>query len=1192
MAWDHWPLHRTDDALQFNRWLELNYAFWERAVAIAEGCRTFPGSNYIYETGIITAVTNTSMTDSTKSWATDQWAGDPAAASLPSYLTACCLVMNGIDYTHPWKIVKVDRISSNTGTVLNFLGDIGLTSAELAELVGKRYFIMKQFGLWWHERMVPFPNSKTLVRGISVAGTLATPTGLAATVAGTAGETSYSYKVTAVISGSGGGETAPSTQVTIATGPDTLDETNYVHLHWNEVPGATSYRIYGRVAGSLGLLDSTIGTSWDDTGISTPGSAPPAGTTIYTLTDPTMPPMTDNFTGKKVGYYNTDNHRRYATVVSNTLDTVIISASDDHPSATSGFGVLKDAPPTGHWDGVGRDPMPSIPVDLPTYLRPIYSGGPNLWRWYAPDEAAVTNYGVQNPMNGEPMGVSKPKPEDDRVVSSDEGHCDTTEPIRVVDRDVLLGIDDECRPDKFHTPYIWRSPRQYQVELEMGAGQWVPAGTWSGNDTDGWTFTPRSGNYNGARDLEFTKCTFFDMNAITASRTTTSTSHDTDGGQNIQATFSGLPYSPIFIYFDVLRDGKVVASDKTFVSNGTDQDIPVGVFPDDTWDGLTIRYNFGWPRKAPKHFRHIYPHHWFMPDIEITDDLPPEVILRDPPTEDYPGVYNFDGPSTSYVEWRNFYGDPGNETAPGDFGTAYDWKSYSSGDKARHVGDNPIQGSIERGGYAELVSWDPDDPQLEYQTKGTYEGWYRQERQYANDPSMRPWVRGVATGGDRNIIYDSGKDWYHNPEGFGGIMRTESGTSTGGSTTTLLDEDKTGNGFWDASTGRWTNFVLRINSGVNSGKRRPITGFSGTTLTTWAFPSAIAAGVSYSIDEPRWGLNRWKGRWMIVTRAATESDPAQKWTARVGFSDKDGLYFDLILDADGATVANVDFEAGDVYKIVEELPGKVWQWDGSAWDIPTGATGIQTMIEPDYMDRYGRMMPCDRVTLKMMNDLWKGIDSWRKRKRGYGWTNNGENNQKSYGGNFDGEWTSDNADGIASGFADDTLAVPMPLSNHAPYASWTQSENVTGDTSASFIEADRAYAYPTVSINYCSWFPIYHSGDYYAFAHWPTKPHDEPTAQSSGHSGHGETHVFDDNGDGFSNDAWTSVGTYGSWLGGTWLGPKVGSLDVPTRPRDLLTYIYGFPISDPGVELQDYADEGYQITDQAGVLEYAFTKKV
>lgn len=78
---------------------------------------------------------------------------------------------------------------------------------------------------------------------------LTTPVGLALATAGTAGTTTYSYRVSAF---NATGETLACTSVAIATGNAILDATNYIKLSWTAVTNATGYNVWGNRATGLG----------------------------------------------------------------------------------------------------------------------------------------------------------------------------------------------------------------------------------------------------------------------------------------------------------------------------------------------------------------------------------------------------------------------------------------------------------------------------------------------------------------------------------------------------------------------------------------------------------------------------------------------------------------------------------------------------------------------------------------------------------------------------------------------------------------------------------------------------------------------------------------------------------------------------------------------------------------------------
>ncbi len=113
---------------------------------------------------------------------------------------------------------------------------------------------------------------------------LGAPTGLALTPGvggGTVTAAAHAYQVTAV---NANGQTTALAATTI-----TLGSVGTVTLTWNPTADGVTYNVYGRVAGSIGLL-ATVGPfdpesppSWVDTGSISPGAAPPASNTTAGL---------------------------------------------------------------------------------------------------------------------------------------------------------------------------------------------------------------------------------------------------------------------------------------------------------------------------------------------------------------------------------------------------------------------------------------------------------------------------------------------------------------------------------------------------------------------------------------------------------------------------------------------------------------------------------------------------------------------------------------------------------------------------------------------------------------------------------------------------------------------------------------------------------------------------------------------
>lgn len=119
--------------------------------------------------------------------------------------------------------------------------------------------------------------------------TLTTPVGLALATQGTAGTTTYSYRVSAFNSV---GETLACASVSIATGNATLDTTNYNKLTWTATAGATGYNVYGRKATGLGetYLTTVYTNLYNDTATTAAGD-------YLAPSNVTLPPEANSTTG-------------------------------------------------------------------------------------------------------------------------------------------------------------------------------------------------------------------------------------------------------------------------------------------------------------------------------------------------------------------------------------------------------------------------------------------------------------------------------------------------------------------------------------------------------------------------------------------------------------------------------------------------------------------------------------------------------------------------------------------------------------------------------------------------------------------------------------------------------------------------------------------------------------------------------
>lgn len=99
---------------------------------------------------------------------------------------------------------------------------------------------------------------------------------------GAAGVTNAQYVVTVLNSE---GETTPSGIGVTVTGNAVLNGSNYNHIVWSAVSGASSYNVYKLVGGVFVFLHNTSSTSYNDQGAATTTQTPPVSNTTMTLLD-------------------------------------------------------------------------------------------------------------------------------------------------------------------------------------------------------------------------------------------------------------------------------------------------------------------------------------------------------------------------------------------------------------------------------------------------------------------------------------------------------------------------------------------------------------------------------------------------------------------------------------------------------------------------------------------------------------------------------------------------------------------------------------------------------------------------------------------------------------------------------------------------------------------------------------------
>lgn len=221
------------------------------------------------------------------------------------------LLASANTFTAGQSIAQTIGISSGTATQLSISGTVTNTSTSgYSALTLNPTFSTLGSGV---NRLVSLKSSGNELVAYDAFGNLssngvnqtlnnlAAPTGLAITHSGTAGSTTYGYRVAAI---NAQGTTIACTTATTTTGNAALSGTNFTTLTWNAVAGATSYNWYGRTSGSelfMGTVTGTGATTYtvNDTGAVTPSGALPGnpvgtGLTITAWTGQTSAVLSTN----------------------------------------------------------------------------------------------------------------------------------------------------------------------------------------------------------------------------------------------------------------------------------------------------------------------------------------------------------------------------------------------------------------------------------------------------------------------------------------------------------------------------------------------------------------------------------------------------------------------------------------------------------------------------------------------------------------------------------------------------------------------------------------------------------------------------------------------------------------------------------------------------------------------------------
>lgn len=178
-------------------------------------------------------------------------------------------------------------------------GMIGTVNAALGNNVSAPTLTFTDTGLRADGSTAPTANTTgsftgdVNVFGNIVVNPLATPATPLITPQGTTGAATWTYKIVARAGNyaTAGGHTAASSAGSTTTGNATLTSVNSNLISWQPVAGAVSYDIYRTAVGTspttTGLIGSTVGRTFTDTGLAGDSGTAPTTNTTGTLTQGT-----------------------------------------------------------------------------------------------------------------------------------------------------------------------------------------------------------------------------------------------------------------------------------------------------------------------------------------------------------------------------------------------------------------------------------------------------------------------------------------------------------------------------------------------------------------------------------------------------------------------------------------------------------------------------------------------------------------------------------------------------------------------------------------------------------------------------------------------------------------------------------------------------------------------------------------
>jgi hypothetical protein len=645
------------------------------------GNRYFPRTSVIWTEGIITSMGNTWLKDDSKkpiiknnvntnpdSWPVGRWnnyrvADCPQDQRIPKWYE---VIIYSDAFDEPWKIVRA-FVTGNDEYTLNF-NDIGLKTEDTDGFIGKRFAVIKQFGIWWHERIPPWPNPPTYFEVPARDEWLINGRVTAVDIA--------HHKLTLTI------KEIPFSPVSVTW---KIKDTSYT-----ATVNANSPTIeYTDMAIDGSEFDKEVHYKFNDNRVFQSNSVSWA---------------VNKYVGKAFAYKERGRVRIKA-VTSNTSKTITINFGTNPPDTQTPFAVftVSTLPPPfpPHYT---FDHSPEMP------LR--WTGTPQKYTWshYIDDTiwgaGGIALNSVQWTRYPEPCVAADPEIVTEYMFDRDLWSGTTEKIIQDPSPDTGASGPDTC-----FTPNHWKSWRAYQRWCEDTSGNWVEHIDWTGWQSK--TIPHFNPSY----------C-FGLLNINVRTATVKSIRHVNDGGVWYHyATFkftNPLPYYPCGFYYHFWR-GYEVAAAGWAVANSQEVELPIQL--DDVKDiNKTVNISLGWTRKVPNEFMTMFDQTYFEPDMDFSGPIPTPVV---PPTAEYPGNYLTEAKSMGYKEAQD---ERFGATAEGllrnqSYGKCINSSTFKfkNGDKARYVGKNFKDTTMPEAwdAYAKI------DEAIRAVDRGTYQGVYR-----------------------------------------------------------------------------------------------------------------------------------------------------------------------------------------------------------------------------------------------------------------------------------------------------------------------------------------------------------------------------------------------------------------------------------------------------------------------------------